>query len=433
MTSFVILLKNKLAMTDIQTDQPIFDAEQWGLTDQQIALGEQARQLGKANFAPRAEGYDRAASFPTENFTDLHNAGLLGICIPSDQGGHGADLKTYMLTASEIGRYCGATALTFNMHVSSCLWTGPLADGLSIEPDVRENLQAGRRLHYKRIIDDGAIYAQPFSEGGAAAAGKKAFGTTALRQEGGWLVNGKKIFASLSGHANYYGALCTELETPDSRPSRSNTMYVAIPADAPGVSVEGDWDPLGMRGTVSRTLIFKDVFVSEEALLMPRGVYFSAASQWPHMFMTLTPAYMGIAQAAYDFTVSYLRGELPGTPPIKRRMYPTKQLAVAQMRIMLEQTKSLWFQSISEAKPSPDKESLIRAWSAQYTVMENANEIAQLAIRTCGGQAMLRSLHLERLYRDSRCGALMLPWTAELCMDMIGKAALYEAGESDEE
>ena len=64
--------------------------------------------------------------------------------------------------------------------------------------------------------------------------------------------------------------------------------------------------------------------------------------------------------------------------------------------------------------------------------MENANEIAQLAIRTCGGQSMLRSLHLERLYRDSRCGALMLPWTAELCVDMIGKAALYNPGESDD-
>ena len=165
---------------------------------------------------------------------------------------------------------------------------------------------------------------------------------------------------------------------------------------------------------------------------MPRGVYFHAAKQWPHMFMTLTPAYMGIAQAAYDFTVSYLRGEMPGTPPVKRRMYPTKRIAVAQMRIMLEQTKSLWFQSISEAKPNPDRESLLRAWAAQYTVMENANEISQLAIRTCGGQAMLRTLALERLYRDSRCGALMLPWTAELCTDFIGKAALYQPGESDD-
>lgn len=417
---------------NLALDLPIFDAEQWALTDQQIALGTVARELGFVRFAQRAVQYDKDASFPTENFKDLHETGLLGICIPKAQGGLGADLKTYMLTAAEIGRYCGATALTFNMHVSSCLWTGPLADGLTIEDDLRSQLETGRKRHYKRIVDDGAIYAQPFSEGGAAAAGKVAFGTTAIRTKGGWRINGKKIFASLSGHADYYGALCTELEDENAKASRRNTMYVAVPANAEGVRVEGDWDPLGMRGTVSRTLIFEDVFVSEDALLMPRGVYFNAATQWPHMFMTLTPAYMGIAQASYDFVVKYLRGEMPGTPPVKRRMFATKQIAVAQMRIMLEQTKALWFQSISEAKPNPDKESLIRAWSAQYTVMENANEIAQLAIRTCGGQAMLRSLHLERLYRDSRCGALMLPWTAELCTDMIGKAALYEEGEKDE-
>lgn len=417
----------------MKNDAPIFDPDQWQLTEQQASLSAIARELGQSRFSERAPQYDRDATFPTENFTDLHESGLLGVCIPKDNGGHGADLKTYMLMASEIGRYCGATALTFNMHVSSCLWTGPLADGLTLDDELMSALREGRKAHYKRIIDDGAIYAQPFSEGGAAAAGKAAFGTQAIRVEGGWRVSGKKIFASLSGHADYYGALCTELAHKDDKPSRRNTMYVAIPADAEGVSVEGQWDPLGMRGTVSRTLIFDNVFVTEEALLMPRGVYFHAASQWPHMFMTLTPAYMGIAQAAYDFTVAYLRGEMPGTPPVKRRMYPTKQIAVAQMRMMLEQTKSLWFQSISEAKPNPDKESLIRAWAAQYTVMENANEISQLAIRTCGGQAMLRSLHLERLYRDSRCGALMLPWTAELCTDMIGKGALYEKGESDDQ
>jgi len=417
----------------LKVDPPIFDPADWQLTSQQASLCEQARTLAAGSFAQRASGYDREATFPTENYRDLHKAGLLGVCIPEEEGGLGADLKTYMLMAAEIGRYCGATALTFNMHVSSCLWTGSLLDKLAFDDETQESIRKHRQLHYRRILDDGAIYAQPFSEGGAAAAGKKAFGTTALRTEGGWIVNGKKIFASLSGHANYYGALCTELETADTKPSRRHTMYLAIPADCEGVSVTGEWDPLGMRGTVSRTLIFKDVFVPESALLMPRGIYFQAASRWPHMFMTLTPSYMGIAQAAYDFCVSYLRGEVPGTPPVKRRMYPTKQLAVAQMRIMLEQTKTLWFQSISEAKPDPGKESLLRAWSAQYTVMENANEIAQLAIRTCGGQAMLRTLPLERLYRDSRCGALMLPWTAELCMDMIGRGALYEEGESDDE
>ncbi len=416
----------------VSSDVPIFDPDAWRLTSQQQELCERVRVLGAQNFAGRASRYDREASFPTENYKDLHSSGLLGICIPESCGGIGADLKTYMLAAAEMGRYCGATALTFNMHVSSCLWTGFLADTLDMSEHERKEHQTARMLHYQRVLEDGAIYAQPFSEGGAAAAGAKAFGTKAVITDGGWIVNGKKIFASLSGHANYYGVLCTELDNMDADLSRRNTMYIAVPADAKGVSVVGDWDPLGMRGTVSRTLLFEDVFVPANEKLMPRGIYFRAASRWPHMFMTLTPAYLGIAQAAYDFTVSYLRGELVGTPPVKRRMYPTKQLAVAQMRMMLEQTKAIWFQAISEAGPDPKKESIMRAWTAQHSVMENSNAICQLAIRTCGGQSMLRSLNLERLYRDSRCGSLMLPWTAELCMDMLGKATLYESGESDD-
>ncbi len=415
------------------TASPIFEPRPWALTSEQAELCDRARHLAAANFAPRAAQYDREASFPTENYRDLATTGLLAICIPKSEGGIGADLKTYMLAAAEIGRYCGATALTFNMHVSSCLWTGDLLDRLSLPDEVRAEHHAMRRLHYRRILENGKIYAQPFSEGGAAAAGFKAFGTTALKVEGGWRINGKKIFASLSGHADYYGTLCTALQTRDDKPSRRNTMYLAVPADAEGVKVVGDWDPLGMRGTVSRTLLFEDVFVPDEGQLMPKGVYPQAASRWPHMFMTLTPAYMGIAQACYDFTVAYLRGEVPGTPPVMRRMYPTKQLAVAQMKVMLEQTKAIWFQAISEAKPDPAKDSLMRAWVAQHTVMENANELAQLAIRTCGGQSMLRSLPLERLYRDSRCGSLMLPWTAELCLDMLGKGALYEPGETDDD
>ncbi|MEM7346045.1 MAG: acyl-CoA dehydrogenase family protein [Chloroflexota bacterium] len=414
------------------TDAPMFDPVAFNLTDQQIELTALARKLGQEIFADRAAGYDREATFPLENYRDMYEAGLQGICIPKSYGGHGADYKTYMLVAAEIGRYCGATALTWNMHVSSCLWTGALTDDLEMSADDRTLHHEQRGVHYRRILDEGAIYSQPFSEGGAAAAGTVAFGTQARPVDGGWRINGKKIFASLAGYANYYGILCTEVKG-DERPSRRNTLYMAIPADAEGVSVVGEWDPLGMRGTVSRTLLFDEVFVPTDALLMPRGVYYQAATRWPHMFLTLTPTYVGLAQAAYDFTVRYLRGEQPGTGPVKRRMYPTKQIAVAQMKIMLEQTKATWFQAISEARPNPGKDSMMRAWVAQYTAMENANELAQLGIRTCGGQSMLRSLPMERIYRDSRCGALMLPWTAEICLDMLGKGTLYEAGESDEE
>ena len=399
------------------------------LTDQQRELIDIAAALGRDKFAPRAARHDREASFPFENYADLREAGLLKICVPKNLGGLGADFATYVMVAAEIGRHCGATALSWNMHVSSCMWSGFIADALDMTPAQRADHEANRRIHHTNIVERGMVYSQPFSEGGAAAAGKAPWGTLAKPVEGGYVVSGKKIFASLAGAADFYGVLCT-LDKPGA--TQKDSLYLAVPATAQGVSVVGDWDPLGMRGTVSRTLLLNEVFVPHTARLMPEGLYWQAAARFPHMFATLSPTYMGIAQAAYDFTVAYLRAEVPGMPPVKRRMYPTKQIAVADMRIKLEQTRALFLQNARDAQVDPDKDTRMRLYAAHYTIMENANALAALAIRTCGGQSMLKSLPLERLYRDSRCGSLMLPWTAELCLDRIGREALYEPGEADD-
>jgi alkylation response protein AidB-like acyl-CoA dehydrogenase len=404
-------------------------------TSEQCHFLSVAQKLGQEKFAPRAAQWDESATFPMANYDDLRQAGILRMCVPAAYGGGGADYATYMMTAAEIGRYCGATALTLNMHICSTMWTGVLSDGIAMSADQLSEHHARRPLHFKRVVEQGALYAQPFSEGTAAAAGRAPFGTAARKsvQGGvsGWIINGRKIWASLSGAADYYGILCTEDiegKTPDPR----DTLYIAVPATSEGLTISGDWNPMGMRGTVSRNLTFKDVFVPDDEQLMPRGVYFKAAQTWPAMFFTLAPTYLGIANAAYDFTVKYLRGEIAGEPPVKRRMYPTKQIAVAQMRIQLENMRSIFLRAINEAKPNPSKDEKLRLYAAHYSVMEGVNDIARLAIRTCGGQSMMKHLPLERLYRDSRCGSLMLPWTAELVMDRMGREALYEPGEKDD-
>lgn len=69
-------------------------------------------------------------------------------------------------------------------------------------------------------------------------------------------------------------------------------------------------------------------------------------------------------------------------------------------------------------------------YAAQYNVMEGAQEMAAMAIRTCGGQSMLKSLPLERMYRDS-CGALMLPYTSEIMEDYLSVLSLYDMEEID--
>src|SRR5690606_27721184 len=104
--------------------------------------------------------------------------------------------------------YCSNTANTFNMHNANALWTAGMVDDMDLTDEQRARHEQHRAIHYGNMLN-GKIYSQPFSEGGGAAAGKHPFGTTARRTEGGWIINGKKIFASLAGSADYYGVLCT--------------------------------------------------------------------------------------------------------------------------------------------------------------------------------------------------------------------------------
>lgn len=399
------------------------------LTPRQRELVALAARLGAERFAPRAAQHDREASFPADNFHDLREHGLLAICIDQAEGGLGADYFSYCLVAAELARHCGATALAFNMHVSACLWSGWVAAAMPMGAEQRAEHEARRRAHHAAIVERGLVYALPFSEGGAASAGRAPFGTLATPVAGGYRISGKKIFVSSAGSADVYGLLCTR-QVPGATPRDS--LYLAVPANAAGLEVCGEWDPLGMRGTVSRTLVLSDVFVPDSARLLPEGLYHEAASRFPHMFATQAPTYLGLSQAAYDFTVAYLRGEVPGMPHVLRRMYPTKQVAVAQMRVMLEQTRSLFLQCAREARLDPDPAARMRLYAAHHTVMENAQALAALAIRTCGGQSLLKGMPLERIYRDARCGSLMLPWTAELCLDRLGRECLYDASEGDE-
>ena len=105
-----------------------------------------------------------------------------------------------------------------------------------VRPTTARCTSAAARGSTTASSQDGALFAQPFSEpDSAAAAGQAPFGTTARKVEGGWRVNGVKHFASLAGAAHYYGLLCTE-DRPGAAPSVKDTLYLAVPADAPGAA-----------------------------------------------------------------------------------------------------------------------------------------------------------------------------------------------------
>ena len=392
-------------MTDTTSDWP---------TARQQELVAKVATLGPV-FAERAVHVDRTASFPTENFADLRDIGFLALCIPEDQGGLGADFATYALVAEEIGRHCGSTALTFNMHTATMLLTGPIADALDFTDEERALHEVRRNAMYKGVVEEGHIHAQPFSEGISTGA-TTGIATTATPTEGGFLINGRKIFASLAGAADRHNVICVV-------PGDPTVRFLSVDAEAEGLTIEGDWDPLGMRGTVSMNLLFKDVFVPAEHELLPPGGFDKAAEHFPYFYMTLSFAYVGLMRGILDFTEAYLRGDVG---PSARREVAAKQAGWARMQIQYEQARSLLHTVIREADIDPDPEKLRRAWISVLTSMDNAPEVASLAIRVCGGRSLLKTFPLERMYRDARCGATMLPWGVEVLLGRLARYGLFD-------
>jgi len=383
-------------------------------TPARTRLVERMAALGPA-FAARATEYDRTASFPTENWAELREAGLLGVCIPTEHGGLGGDFIAYALVSEELGRHCATTGLTFNMHVATTLLVGQIADDLDLEPDGRRSLEERRAELYRGIVEDGTIHSQPFSEGIAGGA-LEGIGTRAVPVQGGYLVTGRKIFASLSGAANIHNVVA--LVEGDER-----IRFMGIPADADGVSIEGDWDPLGMRGTDSRNLVMNNVFVPADNEWAPPGIFDQAAHRWPYFYMTLSFSYLGLMRGILDHTAAYLRGDGGGST--QRRESPIRQAGWASMNLEYERARALCYQVLDESGVDPSFDAIRRAWASMVTTMEAAPSIASTAIRVCGGRSMLRPSYLEQAYRDARCGATMLPWSVEVCLDRLGRAGLF--------
>lgn len=392
----------------------------------QQELVDRAYTLASAQFAPRAARHDREASFPFEDYADLHATGLLALCVPEEHGGLGADFETYCLVAEQIARGNAATALTYNMHALTMMMMGHFLKDVDLAPDVRARHQELSARRYREVVEQGVFYGQPHSEpveeGGKdqLQVGGRRFGTRAERVDGGYLVNGRKFFVSLAGAATYYS---TPALLVGEGPWQERTLYLQIPGDAPGLEVGGEWDPLGMRATVSRDLTLTDVWVPADAEILPPGVFGLLYERYPHLFLSFSATFLGLMQAAYDFTVAYLRGEVAGAPGLQGSA-PARGHAVAEMVCTLEASRALFYRAISEERLDPSIDSVQRARAAHVTVQRSVVELTGEAIRICGGRAMLKRYPLERYYRDARAAAVMRPWSQDIAMQQLWESAL---------
>ncbi|MCB0995162.1 MAG: hypothetical protein KDB21_08740, partial [Acidimicrobiales bacterium] len=127
-----------------------------------------------------------------------------------------------------------------------------------------------------------------------------------------------------------------------------------------------------------------------------------------------------------DFARSDRRGEIDGSARVDDAQ---KQAVWAQMNLRYAQARALSRHVVSKVSVDPHPDDVALAWTSMITTMDAAPDVASMALKACGGRSLLRPLPLERIYRDARCGATMLPWSVEVCLDRLGRHGLYDGDE----
>jgi alkylation response protein AidB-like acyl-CoA dehydrogenase len=380
------------------------------LTARQRNLIELAGGLADT-FAERATEHDRASTFPFGNYDDMREAGYLGLTIPEELGGMGADLREMILAQERLAMGCGSTALAVTMHVSPLGQLGALW---------RHNRDERLGRFLREAATGEIVYASMTAERGHSIL--MTSNTEATRVAGGYRVTGDKIFGTESAICTHFSSMA-RLDDPD---EGSRVMFFRVARPVEGMEVKDTWDTMGMRGTRSNDFTLRDVFVPEDAVFhsFPVG-HFDALllkMTWSWAMPAFGAVYLGIGAGAMQHAREQVLKRGRGNDP-------SVQTAFAEMEILLETARAVLWRHTDEVV-SGDlfeqfgvQEGMARTVLAKHVPCNNAIRIVDLALEVVGGAGYYRSSPLERMYRDVRAGVLM-PYNNAEAKSLFGRDAL---------
>jgi alkylation response protein AidB-like acyl-CoA dehydrogenase len=363
------------------------------------------------DFATRAAQHDEDASFPHENYARLKETGYTVLIIPEKLGGLGATLLERIKAQERLAQGCGATALAINMHFNTM--------GLLIDLN-RKFKTATTEEKLRRIASERLICGGSGSEPDNAVINLRPR-TTARRADGGWIINGRKIFGTQSIAADLFFFEAAWEDAPEG--VTILTCFIE-PKNTPGFAFKDDWNVMGMRSTASRSSEFKDAFIPDSAIVLQRPV--SRSGRVTKVFakapFTIGAPYIGIAQAARDFTVEFMkdRKRFPLKYPMSH--LPSVYNKVGEMDMLIEGARAAMYRAAGMVDSEHPASWSRRAVAARMIAIENSVKVVDLALRAVGGSSYFKRLPLERLFRDVRAG-LYHPFDSDESLEFLGKSA----------
>jgi short-chain 2-methylacyl-CoA dehydrogenase len=351
------------------------------LSPEHELIQDTVREFARERVAPLAEELDREQRFPYELLAGAAELGLMGIPIPEEYGGAGADTLSYTIAVEELTRVDSSFAITVAAHTS--LGTMPILL-FGTEEQKREwlpDLASGKRLAAFGLTEPGAG-----SDAGASR-------TRAELRDGEWVIDGSKIFITNAGTD------ITACVTITARTGEDEISNLIVPNGTPGYEISAPMHKLGWRASDTRELSFQGCAVPEGNLLGPRG---EGLRQFLEILdggrISVAAMGVGLAQGAYDLAQAYaLEREQFGKPIAS---FQAVQFQLADMAVEIEAGRGLVYKAAW--LKDQGREFALEAAIAKLHTGELSHRVVNTALQIHGGYGFMEESAIARLYRDQK-------------------------------
>ena len=354
----------------------------FSLTREQALVQKMMQSFTENEVKPIAAEIDRTHQYPAENVAKLFKLGVMGMTVPKEYGGMGADQVAAAICTEELAKACASTSDIVAGHTLCCV------------PIVEHGTEEQKKKYLPMLTKGGVLGGMGITEPNAGSDASKS--QTEARLEGDhYVINGSKIFITNGPEA---GVFVIFAMTDKTKGNKGLSAFI-IESSFPGFSIGKVEDKMGLHGVHTSEIVFTEMIVPKENLLGKEGKGFKICMQTLDTGrIGIAAQALGIAEGAMEEAIAYTKGRVQFGKPISK--FQNTQFTFADMAMRIEAARLLTYQSASI------KQSGVRcskqAAMAKLSASETAMWVTTKALQMFGGYGYTNDYPMERMMRDAK-------------------------------
>lgn len=332
---------------------------------------------------PLAQEVDELERFPVETVEKMAKIGMLGIPVPENYGGSGGDNLTYIMAVEELSKHCATTGVIVSAHTS-----------LACAPLLAFGTEAQKEKYLLPLASGDKLGAFGLTEpnAGSDAAMQQ---TIAVREGDFYRINGSKIFITNGGYADTFIIFAM---TDKQKGTRGISAFI-VEKGMEGFSIGKTEHKLGIKGSSTTELIFKDLMLPAENLLGQEGKGFGIAMKTlDGGRIGIAAQALGIAQGALDEAIKYIKERKQFGRPLSA--FQNSQFQVAELQTKIDAARLLTYRAAvlkDEGKSYSTEAAMAKLYASDISM-----ESTRISLQLLGGYGYTREYPLERMFRDAK-------------------------------